>query len=168
MSHHVCFVALGSNLGESCEQLKRAVLALGELQDTVILSCSSLYRSAPVGFLDQPDFMNAVVKISTRLMPQALLAALLLVENQWGRERTFVNSPRTLDLDILLYDDIQVQEPNLTIPHPRMHQRAFVLLPLLEIAPDCFIPEIGLACHAMQACRNQVLTRLITPQLISL
>ena len=132
----------------------------GQLPGTRLLACASLYRSAPVGYLDQPDFVNSVAKLSTNLTPQALLAALLHIERQHGRERTFVNAPRTLDLDVLLYDDLQMHEHGLTIPHPQMHLRAFVLQPLLEIAPDCMIPDIGTARQAMQGCVDQVLERL--------
>ncbi|MDD4929760.1 MAG: 2-amino-4-hydroxy-6-hydroxymethyldihydropteridine diphosphokinase [Gallionella sp.] len=151
---------MGSNLGESCDQLRQAMAELGALPGTRLLACSSLYRSAPVGYLDQPDFVNAVAKIETRLTPQALLAALLHVEQHYGRERAFVNAPRTLDLDVLLYDDLQLHEHGLTIPHPQMHRRAFVLLPLLDIAPDCVIPGIGSARRAMQDCQDQVLEKL--------
>ncbi|MCX7192314.1 MAG: 2-amino-4-hydroxy-6-hydroxymethyldihydropteridine diphosphokinase [Proteobacteria bacterium] len=156
----VCFIGLGSNLGESGEQLRRALADIGALPGTRLLVQSSLYRSAPVGFLDQPDFVNAVAKIETTLTPQALLAALLHIEQHYGRERAFHNAPRTLDLDVLLYDDLQLHEPGLTIPHPQMHRRAFVLLPLLEIAPDCTIPAIGQAELAMQHCLDQVLEKL--------
>jgi len=119
-----------------------------------------MYRSAPVGYLDQPDFVNAVASIATSLTPQVLLSALLDIEHQHGRERTFLNAPRTLDMDVLLYGDLQIHEHGLTIPHPQMHLRAFVLQPLLELAPDCMIPGIGLASHAMQSCLGQELEKL--------
>jgi len=151
---------LGSNLGESSAQLRLALRDIDALPGTRLLACSSFYRSAPIGFLDQPDFVNAVAKIATALTPQALLAALLNIEHQYGRERMFHNAPRTLDLDVLLYDDLQLHEHGLTIPHPQMHKRAFVLQPLLEIAPDCAIPAIGQATHAIQACLDQVLEKL--------
>ena len=160
MTLHVGFIALGSNLGESREQLRRALADIDRLPGTRLLACSSMYRSAPVGFLDQPDFVNAVAKVETSLTPQALLAALLDIEQHHGRERAFHNAPRTLDLDVLLYDDLRIHEPGLTIPHPQMHLRAFVLLPLLEIAPDCAIPDVGSAERAMQGCLDQVLEKL--------
>jgi 2-amino-4-hydroxy-6-hydroxymethyldihydropteridine diphosphokinase len=160
VTQHNAFIGLGSNLGESCAQLRLAVLDLNRLPDTRLLASSSLYRSAPVGYLDQPDFVNAVVKIETGLTPQALLAALLHIEQHYGRERVFLNSPRTLDMDVLLYDDLQLHEHGLTIPHPQMHKRAFVLLPLLEIAPNCVIPAIGLAEKAMQVCLGQFVEKL--------
>lgn len=160
MTRHIAFIGLGSNLEEPRSQLHRAFADLGKLPDTRLLECSSLYRSAPLGYLDQPDFVNAVAKIDTPLSPQLLLQALLAIEHQHGRERTFRNAPRTLDLDILLYDELQLHEHGLTIPHPQMHRRAFVLQPLLEIAPDCIIPEVGRASLASLACQDQTLERL--------
>jgi len=160
VTQHVCFIGLGSNLGESSAQLRRALRDIDALPGTRLLACSSFYRSAPIGFLDQPDFVNAVAKIATALTPQALLAALLNIEHQHGRERMFHNAPRTLDLDVLLYDDLQFHEQGLTVPHPQMHRRAFVLLPLLEIAPDCVISGIGTALFVMQNCLDQVLEKL--------
>ena len=160
MSEHIAFIGLGSNLGDPRSQLQRAFAALGELPGTCLVAQSSLYRSAPLGFQDQPDFVNAVAKIATELSPQALLQALLQIEHSHGRERTFRNAPRTLDLDILLYDDVRLHEHGLTIPHPQMHRRAFVLRPLLEIAPDASIPAVGEARSALQECHDQSLERL--------
>jgi len=160
VTQHVSFIGLGSNLGESDDQLAQAFVRLDQLPDTRLQAQSALYRSAPVGYLDQPDFVNAVAKITTSLTPQALLAALLQIERECGRERTFANAPRTLDLDVLLYDDRQIHEHGLTVPHPQMHKRAFVLLPLLDIEPDCVIPAVGSARVAMQGCLDQVLVRL--------
>ena len=157
---HIAFVGMGSNLGASCEQLRHALTDIEQLPGTRLLARSSLYRSAPVGFLEQPDFVNAVAKIATTLTPQALLSALLSIERQHGRERAFRNAPRTLDLDVLLYDDVRLHEHGLTIPHPLMHLRAFVLQPLLEIDPDCTIPAIGQAQDAMQCCLDQVMEKL--------
>jgi 2-amino-4-hydroxy-6-hydroxymethyldihydropteridine diphosphokinase len=160
VTQHLCFIGLGSNLGEPGEQLRLALRDIDALPGTRLLARSALYCSAPVGYLDQPDFVNAVAKIATTLTPQALLSALLHIERRHGRERTFHNAPRTLDLDVLLYDDLLLHEQGLTIPHPQMHLRAFVLQPLLEIAPDCAIPAIGLAQLAMQGCLDQVLERM--------
>jgi 2-amino-4-hydroxy-6-hydroxymethyldihydropteridine diphosphokinase len=157
---HIAFIGLGSNLGDPHSQLQRAFVDLDGLPGTHLTARSSLYRSAPLGCLDQPDFVNAVAKIATSLSPQALLQALLQIEHQHGRQRTFRNAPRTLDLDVLLYDDMQLQEQGLTIPHPQMHLRAFVLQPLLEIAPDIGIPGVGQAQRSLQACQDQVLERL--------
>lgn len=160
MTRHIAFIGLGSNLEEPRSQLHRAFADLGKLSGTRLLQHSSLYRSAPQGYPDQPDFVNAVAKIDTSLSPQLLLQALLAIERQHGRERTFRNAPRTLDLDILLYDELQLHEHGLTIPHPQMHRRAFVLQPLLELAPDCVIPAIGAAHLARLGCQDQTLERL--------
>jgi len=160
VTQQVCFIGLGSNLGESRAQLRQALADLGQLPGTQLLAQSSLYRSAPVGYLDQPDFVNAVAKIATTLTPQALLAALLNIEHRHGRERTFQNAPRTLDMDVLLYGERQIHEPGLTVPHPQMHLRAFVLQPLLEIAPDCAIPGRGAARDFMRDCADQVLVKI--------
>jgi 2-amino-4-hydroxy-6-hydroxymethyldihydropteridine diphosphokinase len=157
---HLAFIGLGSNLEDPHSQLRRAFAALGELPGTCLIAQSSMYRSAPMGFRDQPDFVNAVAKVATELSPQALLQALLQIEQLHGRERTFRNSPRTLDLDILLYDNMRLHENGLTIPHPQMHRRAFVLLPLLEIAPDASIPAVGEASIAMLDCHDQTLERI--------
>jgi 2-amino-4-hydroxy-6-hydroxymethyldihydropteridine diphosphokinase len=156
---HSAFVGLGSNLDDPYRQLQRAFLALADLPDTSVKARSSLYRSAPLGYADQPDFLNAVAEIETGLSARALLAALLDIEHRHGRERTFRNAPRTLDMDILLYGNLRLHEHGLTIPHPQMHLRAFVLLPLLEIAPDVVIPAIGSAQEALLACRDQALER---------
>ncbi len=153
----IAYIGLGSNLENPGRQLQAAFAALAGLQDTRLLARSSLYRSAPVGFADQPDYANAVAKIITELPPQQLLQALLLTEQAQGRERSFRNAPRTLDLDVLLYDDLQLEAHELIIPHPQMHLRAFVLQPLLEIAPDIVIPGIGRAEAAFANCRDQVL-----------
>lgn len=137
------FIALGANLDQPRRQVLAAFAELASTPGVRLLQCSSLYRTTPVGYLEQPDFINAVCAIETTLKPQELLAALLSIERCHGRVREFPNSPRTLDLDILLYDDISLQQGNLTLPHPRMHQRAFVLEPLREIAPGLEIPGRG-------------------------
>jgi 2-amino-4-hydroxy-6-hydroxymethyldihydropteridine diphosphokinase len=157
---HIAFVGLGSNLADPIQQVSRALDALDKLPQTRVLHRSSLYRSAPVGYLEQPDFINAVAQLETTLAPRALLDALLALELECGRTREFVNAPRTLDLDVLLYDDLLHHEHGLTIPHPQMHLRSFVLQPLLEIAPDCIIPSIGSAGEASLRCAGQTLERL--------
>jgi len=154
---HTAFIGLGSNLEDPRGQLLRAFAEIEMLPDTRLVTRSSLYRSAPLGYPDQPEFVNAVAKIATALTPQALLQALLEIEHRHGRERIFRNAPRTLDMDVLLYDDEQLHEHGLTIPHPQMHLRAFVLQPLLEIAPDAGIPGIGRAAMAIEGCKDQVL-----------
>lgn len=138
------FVALGANIGEPQRQVEAGFDALAALAGTRLVRRSSLYRSAPVGYLDQPDFINAVAAIDTSLAPRALLDALLEIERLHGRVRDFANAPRTLDLDIVLYGGRLIQEPGLTVPHARMAERAFVMLPLAEIAPDVQVPGLGL------------------------
>ena len=154
------FIALGSNLDNPIEQVQRAFDELAQLPETRLQKRSSLYRSAPVGRLDQPDFINAVALVETALPPQQLLQALLDIEQRHGRVRESLNAPRTLDLDVLLYDSLQCQDADLTIPHPRMTQRAFVLMPLFEIAPDCHIPGYGQVRHLLPLCQDQKLERI--------
>ena len=159
---HSVFVGLGSNLADPRAQILQAMQALASLPQVKVVLRSSLYSSAPVGYLDQPDFINAVVQIATSWSPRELLDALLALEHHCGRTREFINAPRTLDLDVLLYDDLQLHEHGLTIPHPQMHLRAFVLQPLLEIAPDCVIPGIGSAVEVARQCGSQQVRRLWT------
>src|SRR5882672_6540950 len=137
------FIGLGANLGDPEAQVRRTLSALAGLPGTRLVAVSSLYRSAPVGYTVQPDFVNAVAEIETALGARALLEALLAMETRFGRRREFPNAPRTLDLDLLLYGDRVIAEPGLIVPHPRMHERAFVLAPLAEIAPDIAIPGKG-------------------------
>ena len=129
------FVGLGANLGDKAVALDAALAALADLPQTRLLETSSFYRSAPVD-AGGPDYLNAVARIETDLAPEALLDALQAIEQAHGRERPFVNAPRTLDLDLLLYGEQSIATARLTVPHPRLTERAFVLLPLLEIAPD--------------------------------
>lgn len=157
---HTVFIGLGGNLNNPQAQILRAFSELDTLPHTRLLARSALYRSAPVGYLDQPDFINAVAKLETALAPRELLDALLALERENGRTREFANAPRTLDLDLLLYDGLQHHEHGLTLPHPQMHKRAFVLLPLLEIAPGCIIPGVGPARDAMRQCGDQKLERV--------
>jgi 2-amino-4-hydroxy-6-hydroxymethyldihydropteridine diphosphokinase len=159
-SMHTAFVALGSNLGDPEVKVRQAIAALADLPHSRLAAASSLYRSAAVGHAGQPDFVNAVAQLATALAPQRLLAALLGIEKRFGRERSFRNAPRTLDLDLLLYDAQCIAEPGLTVPHPRMHQRAFVLAPLVEIAPACVIPGIGPAADWLVRCADQAIVRL--------
>ena len=135
------YVGLGSNLESPRRQITTAVAALGALPGTSLERCSSLYRSAPVGFADQPDFVNAVVCVQTSLSPHELLDALLAIEREHGRTRTVRNGPRTLDLDLLLHGDAMIDAPGLQIPHPRLAERAFVIVPLAEIAPALVLPD---------------------------
>lgn len=162
MSTHIAFVALGSNLDDPESKVRQGIAALAELPQLRLVAASSLYRSPALGHADQPDFVNAVTQLSTSLAPQPLLAALLAIEQRFGRERSFRNAPRTLDLDLLLYDAQSIDEPGLAVPHPRMHMRAFVLAPLVEIAPACVINGRGPAADWLDRCRDQTLTRIAT------
>tara|TARA_R110000823_G_scaffold307678_3_gene430925 strand:+ start:4412 stop:4912 length:501 start_codon:yes stop_codon:yes gene_type:complete len=128
------YIALGSNLGEPLQQLRRATSAIAELPESELARVSSVYRSAPVGPPGQPDYLNAVLCLKTQLDPHALLDALQLIELRQGRERLEHWGPRTLDLDLLLYGTTIISDERLTLPHPRMHERDFVLLPLQEIS----------------------------------
>lgn len=157
---HRAFVALGSNLADPATQVRRAFEALGMLRHSRLVAHSSLYRTAPVGYVDQPDFINAVALIETQLSAHDLLQALLDIEHEFGRVREFRNAPRVLDLDLLIYDDLIHHEHGLTVPHPRMHERAFVLAPLVEIAPDCIIPGRGLARDWLARCMDQGVERI--------
>lgn len=143
------FIGLGANLGDRGAALRQAVMALGQLPGTQLLAVSSLYRSAPVDATG-PDYLNAVAAIATTLAPRALLAQLQALEHAAGRLRPYRNAPRTLDLDVLLYGTVQQDDPTLTLPHPRMTERAFVLRPLHELAPEC-VAAAQLAAVADQA-----------------
>ena len=142
------FVALGSNLADPISQVESAFAALENLPNTRVVKKSSLYKTAPIGYeaeqLNQiPDFINAVAELETNLAPLELLDALLEIENQAGRVRPFPNAPRVLDCDLLLYENVSMESTKLILPHPRMHQRGFVLLPLFEIAAQLSIPNHG-------------------------
>lgn len=157
---HIVFIGLGSNLENPISQINQAIAYLANLPEICILKQSSLYRSDPIDAQNQPDYINAVVKAKTSLQPQELLEYLLAIEKNSGRVRTYPNAPRILDLDLLLYDSLQYRQENLIVPHPRMHQRAFVLRPLVEIENDSAIPGIGLASELLKQCNQQKLERL--------
>jgi 2-amino-4-hydroxy-6-hydroxymethyldihydropteridine diphosphokinase len=156
----VAFVGLGANLGDPRRQVAAALDALDAVPQTRVTMRSSLYRSAPMGNEKQADFVNAVACIETGLAPAALLAELRAIEVRHGRERSFANAPRTLDLDLLLYGGEHIDTPTLTVPHPRLHARAFVLAPLLEIDPATVIPGRGPAAAFLEACRGQRVQKL--------
>ena len=134
------YVGLGSNLGDRAGNLRMALSELAQMPTISITRVSSLYETAPVGVTTQPEFINAVAALETSLTPAALLAAFLHLENKMGRVRTFRWGPRVIDLDLLLYGREQIALPELIVPHPRLHERAFVLAPLAEIAPDLSLP----------------------------
>lgn len=133
------FIGLGANLGHAEQTLRDAAVAIDGLPETRVTRRSSLYRTAPWQATG-PDFINAVLSVDTTLTAPMLLTALQALENRFGRERPYPNAPRTLDLDLLLYGEARVFSPRLCLPHPRMAQRAFVLVPLSEIAPDRVTP----------------------------
>lgn len=138
------YIGLGSNLDAPRRQLESAIEALRQLPETDWLGVSPLYRSQPVGPQDQPDYVNAVAAIDTRLPPLQVLDALQAIEQQHGRRRDGERwGPRTLDLDVLLYGDEIIRQPRLTIPHPEMPRRGFVLKPLYDLAPALTIPGVG-------------------------
>ncbi|QEL54662.1 2-amino-4-hydroxy-6-hydroxymethyldihydropteridine diphosphokinase [Chromobacterium paludis] len=139
----LAYVALGSNLEQPEQQVRAALAALGHLPGSALLRHSSLYRTAPVGYADQPDFINAVAALETDLPPAALLAELFAIEQRFGRQRSFRNAPRVLDLDLLHYDGVIMSEAELVLPHPRMRERAFVMVPLAEIAAGQDLPGVG-------------------------
>lgn len=145
---HQAFVALGSNLQDPVKQVEKAFAALSRLPHTELIKRSALYRTAPVDCPSKdgatiPDFINAAAEIKTALSAQDLLIALHAIEDDAGRERPYVNAPRVLDCDLLLYDDLEIETDSLRVPHPRMHSRGFVLLPLFEIAPQLSMPIHG-------------------------
>jgi 2-amino-4-hydroxy-6-hydroxymethyldihydropteridine diphosphokinase len=123
--------------------VNRAFGELAQLPQTRVSARSALYRTAPVGYADQPPFVNACAKLETRLAPRALLEALLAIERRHGRRRDIPNGPRTLDLDLILYGGEKIEEPALRVPHPRAHERAFVLAPLVDAWPEASIPGHG-------------------------
>lgn len=154
------YIALGANLGDPAATIRAAFAALSGLDGVRLLKSSSLYRTAPVGLANQPDFINAVAQVETSLPSEALLQSLLALEADFGRIRQEKNGPRTLDLDLLLYGGQVLDTPDLTLPHPRLHLRAFVLVPLAEIAPDLAIPGRGTVAAWLPAVANQAIERL--------
>ncbi len=137
------FVSLGANLGEPARQLREAARRLARAAGLRLACASSMYRAEPVGPVPQPPFLNAVVELRSGLPPRGILDALLGVERAMGRERTLPGGPRLIDLDLLLFGDAIVDAPGLKVPHPRMHERRFVLAPLAEIAPGALHPALG-------------------------
>ncbi|GIZ53227.1 2-amino-4-hydroxy-6-hydroxymethyldihydropteridine diphosphokinase [Noviherbaspirillum aridicola] len=154
-----CYIGIGANLGDAQESVRLAVARLDKLPDTRLDACSSLFRTAPVD-AGGDDYVNAVARIRTALEPPALLQALHDIEHEFGRERSFRNAPRTLDLDLLLYGARVLDLPDLTVPHPRMHERAFVLIPLLQLDPFIDIPGRGPAHAFAPAVAGQAIQKL--------
>ena len=154
------YVGLGANIGEPRQQLLAALNELDELPKTRVTGRSGFYRSAPLDHVDQPDFLNSVARLDTALPPETLLGHLQEIENRHGRRRPFPGAPRTLDLDLLLYGEQVLATPALTVPHPRMHERAFVLQPLLELDGAISVPGKGLASALLAACSPQRIERI--------
>ena len=146
-------VALGSNIEDPEAQVGRGFEELAALPGTQLVARSRLHRTTPVGYVDQPDFVNACALLETSLAPRVLLDELLALERRHGRVRSIPNGPRTLDLDIILYGDRVIDEPGLKVPHPRAHERAFVLVPLVEAWPEAAIPGRGPARELLRALR---------------
>jgi len=153
------YIGIGANLGDARANVDDAVARLALLPESRLLRTSPYYRSAPIDSSGD-DYVNAVVAIDTRLVAEDLLTALHRIETEHGRERPYRNAPRTLDLDLLLYGDAVIATDTLTVPHPRMLERAFVLRPLLDIAPAIVVPGRGRAASFVSAVAKQVIERL--------
>lgn len=153
------YIGIGANLGDARANVLDAFARLERLPGVQLEAVSSLYRTAPVDSSGD-DYINAVARLSTSLPAQELLEALFGIEQAHGRERPYYNAPRTLDLDLLLYGDERIATASLTVPHPRMHQRAFVLMPLLELAPEVVLPGLGAAADFAPLVAGQGICRL--------
>ncbi len=157
------FIALGANLGEPVLQIKAALKSLQNLPQSRFIKASSLYKSAPIGVLETDEhleYINAVAMIKIALLPEDLLSELFKIENAFGRLRSYQNAPRALDLDLLLYGDKIIESKLLQIPHPRMIFRAFVLIPLIEIAPDLILPIHGKAANYLAKIADQEIHKI--------
>ncbi|MCF7520719.1 2-amino-4-hydroxy-6-hydroxymethyldihydropteridine diphosphokinase [Neisseria sp. ZJ106] len=159
-TRHTAIIALGSNLQQPKQQIRAALAAIAAHPQIEVEHISSLYLSKPVGYDDQPDFINAVCAVQTTLEDSELLAELNRIEAEFGRKRTFANAPRTLDLDIIDYAHRQSSDPHLTLPHPRAHLRSFVMQPLAEILPDFQLGKHGTAAELAQHLGNEGIQRL--------
>lgn len=155
-----CFIGIGSNLDAPIVRVRKAIVALGEIEHCRLMSASSLYCSAPIGPQNQPDFINAVACIETVLEPLALLRALQQQEQHAGRQHLRHWGERTLDLDLLLYGNQRLETPELSVPHKEMTNRAFVLLPMAEIAPDLILPDGRILSSLLPAVAHQSIHRL--------
>jgi 2-amino-4-hydroxy-6-hydroxymethyldihydropteridine diphosphokinase len=153
------FIGLGANLGDAATSIRSAIDALRACSSLNVNAVSSLYRSAPVD-ADGPDYVNAAVELFTCMPAAGLLELLLELERRHGRQRPYFHAPRTLDLDLLLYGDVRLDTPALTLPHPRLHLRAFVLRPLLELDPLLQAPGSGLLQPWLQGCQGQQIERM--------
>lgn len=158
MTLHEAYIGLGANLGDPAQALRDALSQIAADPQVDVVAVSSFYRSAPVD-ASGPDFINAVARVSSSLQPHELLAHLQAIEQRHGRRRPYRNAPRTLDLDLLLYDSLQLDTPQLQLPHPRMHLRAFVLQPLAELSPALVVPGQGPIAPLLAACGDQRIVR---------
>jgi 2-amino-4-hydroxy-6-hydroxymethyldihydropteridine diphosphokinase len=156
----VAYVGIGSNLNQPVRQVEDALGELERIPRSRVVGRSSLYKSAPLGYADQADFINAVGALETALEPETLLDELLIIEARHGRRRSFANAPRSLDLDLLLFEELELQTARLTVPHPRMHERAFVLKPLLELSGEISIPGQGIARELLKKCEGQIVEKI--------
>jgi 2-amino-4-hydroxy-6-hydroxymethyldihydropteridine diphosphokinase len=159
---HLAWVGIGANLGDPVATVRAAITALAQLPQCQLLTASSLYRTAPQGpgTEGQPDYINAVAALNTTLTAPELLTALLGLERDFGRQRSQRNAARSLDLDLLLHGNEVLDIPGLHLPHPRMHERAFVLIPLCELAPETRIPGRGPALELLNALPDQSIVRI--------
>jgi 2-amino-4-hydroxy-6-hydroxymethyldihydropteridine diphosphokinase len=158
---HLVYLALGANLGDRQGNLRRAIQSIGKFAS--VEEISSLYETTPVGYLDQPDFLNMAIQVTTPLEPIPLIRSLKQIEKQLGREPGFRNAPRPIDIDILFYDDLVLDSEKLSIPHPRMSERAFVLAPLAEIAPQAVHPVLGQTVTELLASLDQSGVKKLPP-----
>lgn len=158
-AYDTAYIGIGANLGDARNNVQQAIAALAILPQTQVTAQSSLFRTAPID-ADGDDYINAVVQLRTSLSAEALLQELLQLEQTFGRERAYLNAPRTLDLDLLLYANQIITTPTLTVPHPRMTTRAFVLIPLLQIDPFITIPDQGPAHQFAPAVAAQEIEKL--------
>jgi 2-amino-4-hydroxy-6-hydroxymethyldihydropteridine diphosphokinase len=156
----LAFIGLGGNIGDVKQLIKDAIVCLAQRPELKVITRSCMYKSAPVD-AEGADFINAVISLETKLSPQELLLICQEIEFQFGRERSYKNAPRTLDLDILTYDTISISDHNLTIPHPRMTERAFVLLPLLEISPHLDLPGLGKISEYVKNLSHQRIEKIL-------
>lgn len=154
------YIALGANLGDAVATLQSAVAAIEALPGVRLVARAARYRTAPVGLAEQPDFINSVISVESDYRAEEMLSALFEIEQQFGRQRSVLNGPRTLDLDLLLHGEESHASARLMLPHPRMHERAFVLAPLADIAPNLVIPGHGSVCTLLARCADQAIERL--------
>ena len=152
------YIGIGSNVGDSISTINKPINLILSEEKIKFVAVSNFFLSKPIGYRNQPNFINAVICIKSTLTSLKLLKILLEIENQCGRKRSFKNAPRSIDLDLLIFKSLKVQlkgPPKLIIPHPQMHRRAFVLKPLIEIDPNCIIPGLGQASIKLKNCHSQ-------------